>query len=126
MPTAPGPAYVPTQFTDGAANDGGRTFGFLDRFFGADTRETVIEKAQDARALVTEKAQDARASLTTGGAKLAATARAHPVLTILTLVGGAVAIGLLANPASRRAAIAGGTALWSKYGDKLPALLAKP
>lgn len=118
MPTAPGPAYVPSQ-PNGAANDSSGALGFLDRFFGPDTREAVAEKAQDARALVSEKAQDARAKLSVAGSQLVATARAHPVLTALTLVGGIAVIGLLANPASRRAAIAGGTALWSKYGDRL-------
>ena len=123
MATAQGPAYVPTRFTDGsAANDGGR-LSFLDRFFGADTRETVREKAEEARILVAEKTQDARANLSVAGANLVATARAHPVLAALTVVGGIAAIGLLANPATRRAAIAGGTALWSRYGQKAQDLL---
>jgi hypothetical protein len=116
---AQGPAYVPTRFDDRpAANDGG-ALGFLDRLFGPDTRQTVVDKAQDARAIVAEKAQDARANLSVAGGNLAATARAHPVLAVLTVVGGIAAIGLLANPATRRAAIAGGTMLWSKYGSKL-------
>lgn len=120
---AQGPAYIPTQFTKGgAANDGG-PLGFLDRFFGADTRETVREKAQEARTLVAEKTQDARANLSVAGGNLAATARAHPVLAALTVVGGIAAIGLLANPATRRAAIAGGAALWGKYGHKAQGLL---
>ena len=116
---AQGPAYVPTQITDGAAASDGSALGLLDRFFGPDTRETVREKAQEARTLVAEKAQDARANLSVAGSTLAATARAHPVLAVLTVVGGIAAIGLLANPATRRAAIAGGTMLWSKYGSKL-------
>ncbi len=125
MPASTGPAYVPAQ-TNGAANDSVRPLGFLDRFFGADTREAVTGKALDARDRVVETAQDARANLSVAGTNLAATARAHPVLAVLTVVGGIAAIGLLANPATRRAAIAGGTALWSKYGDRLPGLLPKP
>ncbi|MDO9337063.1 MAG: hypothetical protein Q7T61_11730 [Caulobacter sp.] len=124
MAAAPDPSYVPTQFDRAPANDGG-ALGFLDRFFGADTRQAVVEKAQDARDIVTEKAQDARANLSVAGSSLAATARAHPVLAVLTVVGGIAAIGLLANPATRRAAIAGGTALWGKYGDKAQDLLTK-
>lgn len=123
MATAQGPAYVPTQFTNGAAANDGGALGFLDRFFGADTRETVREKAEEARTLVAEKAQDARANLSVAGGNLVATARAHPVLAALTVVGGIAAIGLLANPTTRRAAIAGGTALWSKYGQKAQGLL---
>ena len=111
MPAAQGPAYVPTQFTNGAANDSAGPLGFLDRFFGADTRETVREKAQDARTLVAEKAQDARANLSVAGNSLAATAKAHPVLAALTVVGGIAAIGLLANPATAPPAIPRGPAL---------------
>lgn len=121
-----GPAYGSPQFTNGAAaNDGGGALGFLDRFFGADTREAVVEKAGEARAIVAEKAQEARAKAVVAGDSLVATAKAHPVLTVLTVVGGIAAIGLLANPATRRAAIAGGTALWGKYGDKALDLLPK-
>lgn len=123
MPATQGPAYVPTQFTNGAANDSASPLGFLDRFFGADTRETVREKAQEARTLVAEKAQDARANLSVAGNSLVVTAKAHPVLAALTVIGGIAAIGLLANPATRRAAIAGGAALWSKYGHKAQELL---
>ncbi|MDB5469723.1 MAG: hypothetical protein JWR84_1283 [Caulobacter sp.] len=125
MPAATGPAYVPAR-PDGAANDSGGAFSFLDRFFGAGAREAVTEKALDARAAVAGRAQDARANLSAAGTNLAATARAHPVLAVLTVVGGIAAIALLANPATRRAAIAGGTALWGKYGDRLPGLLPKP
>lgn len=122
---AQGPAYVPNQYTNGrAANDGG-ALGFLDRFFGADTREAVVEKAQDARDIAIAKTRDARAKASAAGNSVVATARAHPVLAALTVVGGLAAIGLLANPATRRAAIAGGTALWGKYGGKAQSLLAQ-
>lgn len=132
MPAAPnpaptpaqGPAYVPSQPTGARpANDSGGAFGFLDRFFGADTREVVAEKAGEARALVAETAQDVRAKASVASGNLAATARAHPLLTVLTVVGGIAAIGLLANPATRRAAIAGGSALWGRYGGKALDLL---
>jgi hypothetical protein len=119
---AQGPAYVHPQ-SNGAANDSGGAFGFLDRFFGPDTREAVVEKAQGARAMVAGKAQDARANLSVARTNLVATAKAHPVLAVLTVVGGIAAIGLLANPATRRAAVAGGTALWGKYGHKAQELL---
>lgn len=122
MPPATGPAHVPAQ-PNGAANDSGGALGFLDRFFGPDTRGALTEKALDVRDQVIDTAQDARANLSVAGTSLAATARAHPVLAVLTVVGGIAVIGLLANPATRRAAIAGGTALWSKYGRKAQALL---
>lgn len=121
-----GPAYGLGPLADGhAANDGGGALGFLDRFFGADTREAVVSKAQDARDLAVAGTRKARARATVAGNSVVATARAHPVLAVLTVVGGLAAIGLLANPATRRAAIAGGTALWGKYGDKATSLLAQ-
>ncbi len=124
MAAAQDPTYVPNAFSDRApANDGGGAFSFLDRFFGPDTRAAVAETALDARDRVVETAQDARANLSVAGTSLAATARAHPLLAVLTVVGGIAAIGLLANPATRRAAIAGGAALWSKYGHKAQDLM---
>ncbi len=116
--TAQSPASVPSRPAGARpANDSG-AFSFLDRVFGVDTREVVTEKADEARALVTEKAQEARAKATLARYNLAAAARTHPVLTGLAVIGGIAVIGLLANPATRRAAIAGGSTLWGKYGAK--------
>lgn len=126
MPTAQpnGPLYQPDTSPKAPANDGG-ALGFLDRFFGPDTREAVAGRAQDARDMAVAKSREVRAKASVAGSSLATTARAHPVLAVLTVVGGIAAIGLLANPATRRAAIAGGTALWGKYGHKAQDLLAR-
>jgi hypothetical protein len=50
---------------------------------------------------------------------LLASAKAHPVLSVLAVAGGIAGLVLLANPATRKAAIAGGLTLWKTYGGKL-------
>ncbi|HYE44562.1 MAG TPA: hypothetical protein VEA44_02190 [Caulobacter sp.] len=98
---------------NGAANEA-PLGGFLDRFFGGEQATAMKEDLKD-------RALEARDTLKTAKTSLMASARAHPLLAIAAVVGGIAAIGLLANPATRRAAIAGGAGLWGKYGHMLKA-----
>lgn len=49
---------------------------------------------------------------------LLATARAHPVLSIAALIGGVAALGLLANPAGRRLALAAAPGAWAWWQQR--------
>jgi hypothetical protein len=67
-----------------------------------------------------EKAKEAKTSLTEAGATAVETAKARPVVSILSLIGGLALIGLLAHPTSRKAAIDGGRTLMKGLGQKMP------
>ncbi|NBB16786.1 hypothetical protein GVN21_15585 [Caulobacter sp. SLTY] len=111
------PTPPPAGYRNGAANNSTSLSGFIERFFGSDQAVAIKEDLKG-------RAVEARDNLNLARTNAVATAKAHPLLTAALVVGGIAAIGLLANPATRRAAIAGGTGLWGKYGhlltDKMP------
>lgn len=98
-----------TPITNGAAHAGPAFGSVLDRLLGSDPAATARDTIDDAKT-----------QLTTAKNTAVATAKAHPVLSLLVLAGAVAAIGLLANPATRKAAIAGGLGLWKTFGSKVP------
>lgn len=116
-PSNPTPA-APAGYANGAATDNSSLSGFIERFFGSDQAVAIKEDLKG-------RAVEARENLNVARTNAVATAKAHPLLTAALVVGGIAAIGLLANPATRRATIAGGAGLWSKYGHRLTDRLPK-
>jgi hypothetical protein len=108
-PAQPNPPS--TGYTNGVANTAPPQ-SFIERIFGSDQAVALKDDLKD-------RAIEARDNLSLARTNVVAGAKAHPLLTAAAVIGGIAAIGLLANPATRRAAVAGGAGLWSKYGHLL-------
>ena len=61
---------------------------------------------------------DAPAANTANTPGLLATAKAHPFLSVAALIGGVAALGLLANPAGRRLALAAAPGAWAWWQQR--------
>ncbi|MBI1405466.1 MAG: hypothetical protein GC145_05015 [Caulobacter sp.] len=90
---------------------GGSPFtSFIEKVWGDDQTEMVLDKARDART-----------SLTAAGKTAVAEVKARPALSILALIGAGAAIAAFANPTSRKAILETGAGLWKSLMTVRPA-----